>query len=781
MSNIIIADGKGYCDMDYLARERAFQGPWESLEEPDIRPVSPGKRSLTMELPARESASSMLLGAPARIPLGGPAESGPAPFRDWMDVACRPDLHAVSESVMPGDTADYHGFLGAGREVVALDAGIRARAEQSLGLDLGGVRVHQGERSEAINHDFGARAFTYGQDVVLGKGVSNSINPVMAHELAHVAQQRGARPGIATKRERSARGSAHEIDADRAASRIMTGMPATIMQVGAEQVMCFEGAEHMEIGNHAWGGQMVTVGKVTLPAGVFTALQGDFYGTWEELEKACHEKPELINEYYKVLTKERDARVLHQQDPANHPEPNSNGPIMVAGAKHGRNPMTFLDLAATNFNHFSEQNVQSDKLFKTAARDNPSYAAEIQAAQDKFGHNIAQWLQMHLQAGKRAFEDGLARKELGGVGVAMAAAAQHYLTDAFAAGHMRVPRLEMYNSYQAIFRDGARAGLTGWLSNVPDEIDIKALLEGAMKPISNAAGQVGDAVKQVGDVAKQGVNQASEAVQEFLPDWSDGIVETASDAVNSGIDLVGKGVDALGQLKPEIPDISISLLGVKEKIAEKLNPCADGIGDLLGEKIAGFTTMVLHDTDNKNGVKVHNEAGQSWTATGDHALAASETNEAVAKNCTAAAAQHIKDLHAAGKSGAGQGGGTEPTMPFISLEPITSLVPQVDAETMNEGTKPGGPRDWHWHTMNDEFKAQIKDKAIDSSVDLVSSALDSVQNEVRTAVEAGIRKVLAKLGRVADAVVAKLNAIVDAVMSFMPAIDPTALIKQILQ
>jgi hypothetical protein len=89
-----------------------------------------------------------------------------------------------------------------------------------------------------------------------------------------------------------------------------------------------------------------------LLAAVLRRRCGDFFGTFREMEQACNDNPKLLYDYYDVLKKEGAARARHRADPAHNAEPDSNGPIMVASALNGRNPMDYLNLAATNFNHF---------------------------------------------------------------------------------------------------------------------------------------------------------------------------------------------------------------------------------------------------------------------------------------------------------------------------------------------------------------------------------------------------------------------------------------------
>lgn len=61
-----------------------------------------------------------------------------------------------------------------------------------LGFDFSRVRIHDDARAHAAARSLHARAFTIGQDVVLGKGEGKSTSSrgrrLLAHELAHVAQ-----------------------------------------------------------------------------------------------------------------------------------------------------------------------------------------------------------------------------------------------------------------------------------------------------------------------------------------------------------------------------------------------------------------------------------------------------------------------------------------------------------------------------------------------------------------------------------------------------------------
>ena len=69
--------------------------------------------------------------------------------------------------------------------------GTRSTLESRMGVDLGGVRVHDDSAAHDAAGSIDARAFTHGDDIWLARGESQDDLPLMAHEATHVAQQRG--------------------------------------------------------------------------------------------------------------------------------------------------------------------------------------------------------------------------------------------------------------------------------------------------------------------------------------------------------------------------------------------------------------------------------------------------------------------------------------------------------------------------------------------------------------------------------------------------------------
>ena len=99
----------------------------------------------------------------------------------------------------------------------ALDSSVRERLGPSLGDPLTDVRVHDDERADTLARSVSARAFATGNDLFFARGEyrpgSSDGDRLVAHEVAHVVQQRGApasgplavsQPGDALEREADA-------------------------------------------------------------------------------------------------------------------------------------------------------------------------------------------------------------------------------------------------------------------------------------------------------------------------------------------------------------------------------------------------------------------------------------------------------------------------------------------------------------------------------------------------------------------------------------------------
>jgi hypothetical protein len=75
-----------------------------------------------------------------------------------------------------------------------LEGGARTQMEQSLGAELSAVRIHRDADAARLTQQLEARAFTHVNDIYFGSGEfapdTHEGRRVLAHELAHVMQQR---------------------------------------------------------------------------------------------------------------------------------------------------------------------------------------------------------------------------------------------------------------------------------------------------------------------------------------------------------------------------------------------------------------------------------------------------------------------------------------------------------------------------------------------------------------------------------------------------------------
>lgn len=110
-----------------------------------------------------------------------------------------------------------------------MPAAARAGMEARFGADFGGVRLHTDSAAASSAQSVQAKAYTVGDDVVLGGGVdpsSTAGEKTLAHELTHVLQQRaGDVDGTATGGgiKVSDPGDRFEQEAEHTAERVMSG------------------------------------------------------------------------------------------------------------------------------------------------------------------------------------------------------------------------------------------------------------------------------------------------------------------------------------------------------------------------------------------------------------------------------------------------------------------------------------------------------------------------------------------------------------------------------
>lgn len=109
-----------------------------------------------------------------------------------------------------------------------LDASARALMEPRFGQDFSRVRVHADDGAARAARSIDAHAFTVGRHIVFGEGRYTTSDErgrfTLAHELAHVVQQRGApAPRVQASPAVGESSGEAEAEADAAAARVVSG------------------------------------------------------------------------------------------------------------------------------------------------------------------------------------------------------------------------------------------------------------------------------------------------------------------------------------------------------------------------------------------------------------------------------------------------------------------------------------------------------------------------------------------------------------------------------
>jgi len=143
-----------------------------------------------------------------------------------IDTEARPVHRSAAGGHGTGD-ADAAVAQGLGSSGQVLDGETRTFMESRFGHDFSDVRVHvdgaAGESARALHAD----AYTVGREVVFAPGMYDPGNAsgqrLLAHELTHVVQQGGGRPGAQVAQRQAADGAATPAAAGRTDGRAATG------------------------------------------------------------------------------------------------------------------------------------------------------------------------------------------------------------------------------------------------------------------------------------------------------------------------------------------------------------------------------------------------------------------------------------------------------------------------------------------------------------------------------------------------------------------------------
>jgi len=150
-------------------RHDLIEAEREQLAEPTAEPAAPASPALSVASNVGNRAFGQLIG---RTPGDGIMPGG----------VVHPDVASTIATTN-----------GSGH---TLEADTRERLAPRVGDPLSDVRVHTDPTADALARSVSARAFTTGSDVYFAAGEYRPGTPdgdsLLAHELTHVAQQRGA-------------------------------------------------------------------------------------------------------------------------------------------------------------------------------------------------------------------------------------------------------------------------------------------------------------------------------------------------------------------------------------------------------------------------------------------------------------------------------------------------------------------------------------------------------------------------------------------------------------
>ena len=303
-----------------------------------------------------------------------------------------------------------------------LEPALQQEMEQRFGQDFSRVRVHSGSVPEQSAQDVSARAYTVGNDIVFGAGQFAPGTPgglrLLAHELTHVVQQ-------------SKLGSA----------------PASIQR--------FAEGEHKVVGDTVTGQRTIFLAPdMPVTYGDVVALGGDLFGDWPTLIQLANKKG--ITEgtrgevWYAILVK---VRANAEGRPEKDVEAQWLGKVFDKKAKAAVEKR-YNALALENIAHFP--NPKKGDAARSQAVKGAGPSAIGAGATYRSNHATALTVAAAIgQARHRSpapsaqdFGTGQGTDDLNDA-LIVEAFGDHFLTDAFSAGHMQTERSSVQEYWDA--------------------------------------------------------------------------------------------------------------------------------------------------------------------------------------------------------------------------------------------------------------------------------------------------------------------------------------------
>jgi hypothetical protein len=365
----------------------------EETERPDSAAPGPGKRTLTEQLPILRKATG--------------DGAVPAEAHD----------HVASASQSSGS---------------ALPTTLGGELGTALGANLASVRVHTGSASAASADALNARAYAVGQDIHFGAGAydpsSRTGRHLIAHEVAHTVQQRGAATGIQRSATVSTPGDPAERQAESFASAFVSGAStAGLVTPGMQPAAAIHRYERDE---HA---ALSTTHLIAL----YDFLKTPDGKKWAK-DHGYKDPGDLIKRI------EADPVVKTSNEPLKQGETEKH----VAKLHGAKTDFSYGDVTALMgdlFGHWdslynadedqrnhlmTEDSTSSNEKYthgeylKLAAKNNSHFA----------GENLKAWAELHQQAIAQAMTSGKDEPRFNQA-LFIETASTHFLTDAFSSGH----------------------------------------------------------------------------------------------------------------------------------------------------------------------------------------------------------------------------------------------------------------------------------------------------------------------------------------------------------
>jgi hypothetical protein len=327
--------------------------------------------------------------------------------------------------------------------------------------DLTSVKAHTGPAARSGTQSMNAEAFTRGSHIAFATQPSLYL---AAHEAAHVVQQRA---GVSLPTGVGQKGDRYEQHADQVAQRVVRGQSSESLLDSygsaqqsssgqAQTVQRFESEEHQHLGDVATGGRKYDLAnpaahpgdKFELTHGDIVALTGDVFPSDELFRLAAipGNRGQMVGTRDEVIWGLKDPKIWEMRAGSTGPGPytGKNDPRFEKGGIWGDWDFSkdvkdkvlerYQKLAADNASHFA------------APKGRDAVGDPVRTPKSAGGN----YRSLHEFAVREAYKAGVASSPSAGhagpimgpsvdMALAREASAQHFLTDAFSAGHLRTP------------------------------------------------------------------------------------------------------------------------------------------------------------------------------------------------------------------------------------------------------------------------------------------------------------------------------------------------------